>query len=156
MERAPECHSACQYALDVGMWPEHQCVGECQYRVVRCGACSSEGRILRGQYEDEYDAGPCPACEGTGEEIVEVEPIDQDDLVAMSGHSEEEARADSLAKARDDQGTLDRMLAVMGIADSDHDPVEALEEVFAEVEAARSELATLREALAAAVTKRRA
>jgi hypothetical protein len=31
MERAPECLTRCQYALDVGMWPEHQCAGECQY-----------------------------------------------------------------------------------------------------------------------------
>jgi ssDNA-binding Zn-finger/Zn-ribbon topoisomerase 1 len=94
MDRAPECRNRCQYAIDVQMWPEHQCADECQYRVVRCDACGSEGRILRGQYEDEYDDGPCPACEGTGEEIVEVEPIDQDDLIAMGGF------ADAVTKRR--------------------------------------------------------
>ena len=25
------CASGCQYSKDVGMWPEHRCVGACQY-----------------------------------------------------------------------------------------------------------------------------
>jgi hypothetical protein len=50
------------------------------YRLVLCETCGSEGRIYRGLYEDERDCGPCPACEGTGGEIVEVEPIEMEDL----------------------------------------------------------------------------
>jgi hypothetical protein len=45
-------------------------------RIVPCEACGSEGRILRGQYEDERDCGPCPHCEGTGGEIIETQPIE--------------------------------------------------------------------------------
>ena len=49
-------------------------------RIVPCDHCQTEGRILRGQYEDERDEGPCPVCEGTGGEIIETEPITLDDL----------------------------------------------------------------------------
>ena len=31
-------------------------------RLVLCETCGSEGRIYRGQYEDERDCGQCPAC----------------------------------------------------------------------------------------------
>lgn len=27
------CAQGCQYAKDVGMWPEHSCGGECQYEL---------------------------------------------------------------------------------------------------------------------------
>lgn len=27
------CADGCQYAKDVGMWPEHSCGGECQYKL---------------------------------------------------------------------------------------------------------------------------
>jgi hypothetical protein len=47
-------------------------------RIVPCEACGSEGRVYRGQ--DERDCGPCPACDGTGGEIVETEPVTLDDL----------------------------------------------------------------------------
>lgn len=30
----------------------------CNARIVLCEACGSEGRIYRGQYEDERDCGP--------------------------------------------------------------------------------------------------
>lgn len=48
-------------------------------RIVPCEACQSEGRILRGQYEDERDCGPCQACEGTGGEIIETDPVEMED-----------------------------------------------------------------------------
>lgn len=37
-EEIPEvdpCANGCQYAKDVGMWPEHSCGGECQYKLHR-------------------------------------------------------------------------------------------------------------------------
>lgn len=55
----------------------------CNERIIPCEACQSEGRILRGQYEDERDCGPCPYCEGTGGEIIETEPIEMEDLDAI-------------------------------------------------------------------------
>lgn len=52
------------------------------FRIVPCTRCGSEGRLYCGQYEDERDCGPCPVCEGTGGEIIEVDPIDLEDLEA--------------------------------------------------------------------------
>ena len=49
-------------------------------RIVLCEACGSEGRIYRGQYEDERDCGECPICEGTGSAVIEVEPVEIEDL----------------------------------------------------------------------------
>lgn len=49
-------------------------------RIVPCDYCQAEGRIYRGQYEDERDCGECPVCEGTGSEIIEAEPIEMEDL----------------------------------------------------------------------------
>lgn len=50
-------------------------------RLVLCEACGSEGRILICDGgPDERDHGECPACNGTGRELVEVEPIEMDDL----------------------------------------------------------------------------
>lgn len=49
-------------------------------RIIPCTSCGSEGRIYRGQYEDERDCGPCEACEGTGGEIVETEPVTFEDF----------------------------------------------------------------------------
>lgn len=48
--------------------------------LVLCEACQSEGRIYRGQYDDERDCGPCPVCEGTGEVLVHSEPVTMEDL----------------------------------------------------------------------------
>jgi hypothetical protein len=49
-------------------------------RLVLCDACGSEGRIYCGQFDDEWDAGECPWCEGTGGELIPTRPIDADDL----------------------------------------------------------------------------
>lgn len=54
-------------------------------RIVLCEYCGSEGRIYRGLYDDERDCGECPACEGTGGEIVEVEAITEDDCDVIWG-----------------------------------------------------------------------
>lgn len=54
-------------------------------RIVCCENCGSEGRVYIGQYEDERDNGECPVCEGTGGEIVEVEPITEDDIENLAG-----------------------------------------------------------------------
>ena len=51
------------------------------YRLVRCEACGSEGRILTndgGPYDQDW--GECPYCEGTGGEVIKVEPIEMSDL----------------------------------------------------------------------------
>ena len=53
-----------------------------EVRIILCRRCGSEGRTLvawPGQY-DPVDCGPCPQCEATGSEIVEVEPIEMEDL----------------------------------------------------------------------------
>lgn len=59
------------------------------YRIVPCEACGTEGRIYErhqgycrhtGYYEGEVDTGPCPYCEGTGGEIIEVQMVEMDEL----------------------------------------------------------------------------
>ena len=50
-------------------------------RVILCDACASEGRVLTsdgGPFDKDH--GPCPCCNGTGMEEIEVEPITLDDL----------------------------------------------------------------------------
>ena len=54
-----------------------------EVRLVLCSACGSEGRVIRHFCGDDHDEGPCPVCEGTGSEIVEVEPIDMEDLASF-------------------------------------------------------------------------
>lgn len=58
-------------------------------RIVPCEACGTEGRIIRQSLyhssahvgaPDEVDHGECPYCEGTGGELIEVEPIELEDL----------------------------------------------------------------------------
>jgi hypothetical protein len=58
-------------------------------RIVQCSCCDGEGRIyeLVLTYErdaaphwDDADIGPCEVCEGSGGEIIEVEPIEMEDL----------------------------------------------------------------------------
>lgn len=54
-------------------------------RIVPCQCCGSEGRIYDKYYtwQDGWidrDIGPCEACEGTGGEIIETEPITMEDL----------------------------------------------------------------------------
>jgi len=57
-----------------------------EYRIVLCESCGGEGRLIRcagveiGYGYIERDEGPCPACEGTGLEVIAVEPITLDDL----------------------------------------------------------------------------
>lgn len=69
---------ACVGVCECGLCPD---IGDCQEcRIVLCEHCGSEGRIYRGQYDDERDCGECPACEGTGGEIVTVTPITVEDL----------------------------------------------------------------------------
>lgn len=49
-------------------------------RIIPCDHCQTEGRIYRGQHDDERDYGPCPFCEGTGGEIISTEPVTLDDF----------------------------------------------------------------------------
>lgn len=51
-------------------------------RIMPCQICGSEGRRFSGHPNDPdpKDEGPCSACEGTGSEIVEVSPIQMEDL----------------------------------------------------------------------------
>ena len=72
----------------VGCWDNFECPicrkGELpsatDHRIVLCENCQSEGRLYRGQYEDERDCGPCPVCEGTGWEIIKTEPVTLEDI----------------------------------------------------------------------------
>lgn len=55
--------------------------------IVLCECCGSEGRIYRrASWLDsdagpgEIDDGPCEACDGTGREMIEGEPITMEDL----------------------------------------------------------------------------
>jgi hypothetical protein len=51
------------------------------YRIVLCEYCHSEGRIYTCDGgPDVTDWGSCPACEGTGGEVIEVFPIGIEDL----------------------------------------------------------------------------
>lgn len=54
-------------------------------QIVLCETCGSEGRIYRGLYDDERDCGECPACEGTGGEIISVYAIDMEDTMLADG-----------------------------------------------------------------------
>lgn len=56
-------------------------------RLVPCEACGTEGRKLIGPANDPNprDDGPCLACDGTGSEIVEVEPVDMNERCAHCG-----------------------------------------------------------------------
>lgn len=55
-------------------------------RIMLCPTCGSEGRILTARGNDPYptDHGECPECEGGGLVLVEVEPIDMQDLEAAA------------------------------------------------------------------------
>lgn len=50
------------------------------YRIINCECCGGEGRDLRGSGPDPIDYGECTVCEGTGRELIEVEPIEMEDL----------------------------------------------------------------------------
>lgn len=51
-------------------------------RIITCEHCGGEGRLLRGHPNDPHptDCGPCKACDGTGREVIETEPVEMDDL----------------------------------------------------------------------------
>lgn len=47
-----------------------------------CETCQSEGRILRSKGgPDDIDCGECPVCEGTGGEIIETEPVTEEEIM---------------------------------------------------------------------------
>lgn len=55
-------------------------------RVVVCQDCDGEGRRWRTHFShwdppEDVDAGPCATCEGTGYEVVEVEPLTEDEFM---------------------------------------------------------------------------
>ena len=57
-------------------------------RFIPCDFCGTEGRIVTETmcfpYQDRVvDHGPCQACDGTGEELVAVEPVTLADLEEM-------------------------------------------------------------------------
>lgn len=51
-------------------------------RIWPCQWCGSEGRIYSGHPNDPdpRDEGACEACDGTGLEVIETEPIEMEDL----------------------------------------------------------------------------
>lgn len=53
------------------------------FRIKPCEHCQSEGRILRcGWYVwEEVDCGECPVCEGTGMEMIETEPVEEQEIM---------------------------------------------------------------------------
>lgn len=61
-----------------------------EFRIVPCDVCGTEGRIYEactiydrdagGHIPDQRDIGPCAECEGTGGMLIEVEPIELEDL----------------------------------------------------------------------------
>ncbi len=56
-------------------------------RLKPCEDCQSEGRIIRavsrhwGLEPREEDCGECPVCEGTGMALVEVEPVEEEEIM---------------------------------------------------------------------------
>jgi hypothetical protein len=109
MKRAPECHSACQYALDVGMWPEHQCAGECQYPGQDpCPHCFESsgymGRVHAATWwepawEDADPTRPCPHCNATG--VVDSPLVTLDDLEELAAdEADVKQAADAVSKRR--------------------------------------------------------
>ena len=52
------------------------------YLIIGCERCGTEGRDLRGHPNDPdpTDYGPCPACDGERAVVIEVEPIEMEEL----------------------------------------------------------------------------
>lgn len=97
LEAANECDCdhgrvlvfSCVDVCECGLCPD---IGDCpECRIVLCEHCGSEGRIYRGQYDDERDCGECPACAGTGGEIVKVEPITEEDIETQAAEERGES-----------------------------------------------------------------
>lgn len=64
----------------------------CDLRIIPCEYCGTEGRIYErhlvyernaAPHEDDVEVGPCPCCEGTGGEIIKVQPIELEDLEVL-------------------------------------------------------------------------
>jgi len=95
-------------------------------RVVACDACRAEGRTA-----DFYDGPmPCPVCEGTGGEVIEVQPVEMDDLPALVAEPAHHATAATVGADRESKG--DRSLT--DISARDRSPAGQLSDaVLAEV-----------------------
>lgn len=57
-----------------------------ELRFIVCQDCDGEGRRWRTHFShwdppEEVDAGPCPTCDGTGYEVVEVEALSKDEFL---------------------------------------------------------------------------
>lgn len=72
------------YPWDDQRWEKRWTEDHPDVRVVPCTHCGSEGRLYRGHANDPNprDCGPCPVCEGTGGEVIEVEPVELENLEA--------------------------------------------------------------------------
>lgn len=66
-------------------FPDDGAVEHPDVRVVPCETCGTEGRLYErvttyernaAPHDDLVDTGPCPDCEGTGGELVKVEPVE--------------------------------------------------------------------------------
>lgn len=110
MNRAEECNDGCQWAKEVGVWPEHSCAGECEYLARRdeaepypgqapCPACfESSGYMSRTisatwyepAWEDTDYSRRCEHCNGTG--TVEAALVTLDDFEELA-FEEAETRA---------------------------------------------------------------
>ena len=74
----PDCAS--KGVCECGLCPEVDDCPEC--RIVACEACGTEGTIYSGTgWDGDYlYADRCTVCDGTGGEIVKVEPCTEEDL----------------------------------------------------------------------------
>ena len=59
---------------------------ECGLRFIVCQDCDGEGRRWHAHFShwdppEDVDAGPCPTCEGTGYEVVEVESLSEEEFL---------------------------------------------------------------------------
>lgn len=57
-----------------------------ELRFIVCQDCDGEGRRWRTHFSqwdppEDVDAGPCPTCDGTGYEVVEVESLSEEEFL---------------------------------------------------------------------------
>lgn len=100
--------------------------------ILSCQECGGDGREWRSHYggndPDVWDVGPCPACDGTGEQTCE----DCGERPAMFRHVERGRTFLLCAACHND---LDAVVHELGIEDSDTTtPVEAVRALKAELE----------------------
>ena len=54
-------------------------------RLKPCEHCGSEGKLYTSRYggndPDVWPIGDCPVCEGTGGALVEVEPVEEEEIM---------------------------------------------------------------------------